>query len=334
MGFERRVLVTDAGQLLAPGVERLRAAGVEVDVLPEGTPSSEAAARGAQAPVVVVGVMSLREAEIATLAAGGTTRLLVRAGIGYDVIDVEAATRAGIWVANVPDYCVDEVADHAMLLLLAATRRVSETSALWREHQRFTVNDRLPPVHRPAGRRLGIVGFGRIGSALARRATAFGWRVVAHDPYVADATLEAGGAAPVGFEELLRTSDAITIHTPLVPGRPHLIGAAELAAVKPGVVIVNTARGGLLDLDALDAAVGDGRVAAVGLDVLEGEPTPDLAHPLLARPNVLVTPHVAWYSIEARRELALRTADEALRLLDGERPRNLVNPEARAAAAT
>jgi lactate dehydrogenase-like 2-hydroxyacid dehydrogenase len=223
---------------------------------------------------------------------------------------------------------VDEVADHAMLLLLAATRRVTETAALWREHQRFTVNDRLPPVHRPAGRRLGIVGFGRIGSAVARRAAAFGWEVVGHDPYVTDDVLRAGGATPVGYDELLRTSDAISIHTPLVPGRAHLVGAAELAAVKPGVVIVNTARGGLLDLDALDAAVADGRVAAVGLDVLEGEPTPDLAHPLLARANVIVTPHVAWYSIEARRELALRTADEALRVLDGDRPKNLVNPDA------
>lgn len=327
---QRRVLVTDAGQLLAPGVERLRAAGVEVEVLPDGTAPAEAAARGADTPVIIVGVMSIREPEIATLR---STRLLIRAGIGYDVIDVAAATARGIWVANVPDYCVDEVADHAMLLLLAATRRLSETSALWREHRRFTVNDLLPPVHRPSGRRLGIVGFGRIGSAVARRASAFGWEVVAHDPLLPAEEVRARGAQAVTLDGLLRTSDAISLHAPLAGGMSHLIGTAELAAVKPGVVLVNTSRGGLLDLDALDAAVVDGRVAAVGLDVLEGEPTPDLAHPLLSRPNVLVTPHVAWYSIEARRELALRTADEALRLLDGERPRNLVNPEAEVAAA-
>jgi D-3-phosphoglycerate dehydrogenase len=206
-------------------------------------------------------------------------------------------------------------------------------AALWREVGRFGVNDRLPPVHRPRGRRLGIVGFGRIGSAVATRAHTFGWEVIAFDPVVAPDRVRAADVEPVAYDELLRTADAITFHAPLATGTGHLLGARELAMVKPGVVVVNTARGGLVDLDALDAAVRDGRVAAVGLDVLEGEPDPDLAHPLLTRPNVIVTPHVAWYSIEARHELALRTADEALRLLDGERPRNIVNPEAEAVRA-
>src|SRR5262245_49347440 len=125
----RTVLVTDAGQLLAPGVDRLRAAGVDVEVLFEGTSPAEAAVRGADRSVIVIGVMAFGAGEIAALR---STRLLIRAGIGYDVIDVDAATAAGIWVANVPDYCVDEVADHAMLLLLAATRRLTEVSALWR----------------------------------------------------------------------------------------------------------------------------------------------------------------------------------------------------------
>ena len=330
VSLERRALVTDAGELLAPGVERLRAAGVTVDVLPDGTPPSEAASRGADAPVIVIGVMAFRAPEIAVLR---STRLLIRAGIGYDVIDVDAATKAGIWVANVPDYCVDEVADHATLLLLATTRRLPEVAALWREHDRFTVNDRLPPVHRPRGRRLGIVGFGRIGSAVAARAHGFGWEVVAFDPLVSPERVRAAGAEPIAYDDLLRTADAITIHAPLAADTGHLLGGRELASVKPGVVIVNTSRGGLVDLDALDEAVRDGRVAAVGLDVLEGEPNPDLAHPLLSRPNVLVTPHVAWYSIEARRELALKTAEEALRLLDGERPRNIVNREVDAVRA-
>jgi len=330
MTLERRVLVTDAATLLAPGIERMRAAGVDVLALPDGTEASEAAARGADRSVIIIGMQPFRAAEIAVLR---STRLLIRAGIGYDIIDVEAATAAGIWVANVPDYCVDEVADHTTLLLLAATRRLSEVSVLWRELGRFSVADRLPPIHRPQGRRLGIVGFGRIGRAVARRASALGWDIAAYDPVATDDTARTAGATAVSYDELLRTSDAITFHAPLATGAPPLLGASELAIVKPGVLIVNTSRGGLVDLDALDAAVGDGRVSAVGLDVLEGEPTPDLAHPLLARPNVLVTPHVAWYSIEARRELALRTADEALRVLDGEPPRNLVNPEVEAATA-
>jgi D-3-phosphoglycerate dehydrogenase / 2-oxoglutarate reductase len=329
MAVEQRVLVTDAGELLAPGVERLREAGVDVEVLPEATLPLQAASRAADVPVVIVGVMRIDGTAISVLRA---TRLLIRAGIGYDVIDVAAATRRGIWVANVPDYCVDEVADHTTLLVLAAMRRLPEMTALWRTEDKFTVNDLLPPVHRPRGLRLGIIGFGRIGRAVAARAQAFGWQVVAHDPLVAGDDIRANGASPVAFSELLETSDAITLHAPLQQTTTHLIGTAELAAMKRGVVIVNTSRGGLVDLDALDTSVVDGHVAAVGLDVLDGEPNPDLSHPLLSRPNVVVTPHVAWYSIEARRELALRTADEALRYLRGQRPRNIVNPEAEAEA--
>ena len=328
--MRRAVVVTDAGQLLAPGIDRLRDAGVDVDVLNEGTWPSEAAARAADAPVAILGVMRFGRDEIEALR---ETRLLVRAGIGYDVIDVEAASRRRIWVANVPDYCVDEVADHALLLLLAATRRLPEVIDLWRREQKFTVNNLLPPVHRPRGRRLGILGFGRIGRAVASRARAFGWDVLAYDPLVSADDMRSFGVAPVGFDQLLAASDAITMHAPLQPTNSHLIGAAELSAMKPGVVLVNTSRGGLVDLDALDASVVSGQVAAVGLDVLDGEPNPDLSHALLSRPNVVVTPHVAWYSLEAKRELAIKTADEALRYLNGERPRNIVNADALGAPA-
>src|SRR3954469_8593996 len=229
MTLERRVLVTDAGGLLAPGIERMRAAGVDVLALPDGAGTAEAVAHGAGRAVIVIGFMPFRAAEIAALR---STRLLVRAGIGYDNIDVDAATAAGIWVANVPDYCVDEVADHTTLLLLAATRRLSEVSALWRDLGRFSVGDRLPPIHRPEGRRLGIVGFGRIGRAVARRAAASGWEIAAHDPVASNDAVRAAGATPVGFDELLRTSDAMTFHAPLAAGAPPLLGAPELAVVK------------------------------------------------------------------------------------------------------
>src|SRR6188472_1673986 len=231
MTLERRVLVTDAGALLAPGIERMRAADVDVLVLPDGTPATEAAAQGADRTVIIIGVMAFRAAEIGALR---STRLLIRAGIGYDVIDVDAATAAGIWVANVPDYCVDEVADHTLLLLLAANRRLGEVSTLWRDLGRFGVMDRVPPIHRPEGRRLGIVGFGRIGRAVARRASALGWDIAAYDPVASDESVRAAGATPVGYDELLRTSDAITFHAPLATGAPPLLGTAELAVVKPG----------------------------------------------------------------------------------------------------
>lgn len=325
--IEQRVVVTDSRALLEPGIESLRARGIEVEVLPDAVTGAEAASMAADAPAVIIGLLSFRGPEIAALR---TTGLLVRAGIGYDIIDVEAATDAGIWVANVPDYCVDEVADHALLLLLSASRRLTELERVW--HAGAWVNAALvPPVHRIRGRRLGIVGFGRIGRAVAERARGFGFEVVAHDPFVGDEVLRAAGVEPVGLDELFATSDAITLHCPLTPDTRFLVGAERLAQVKPGLLLVNTSRGGLVDLAALETAVDDGRIAAVAVDVLEDEPEPDLTRPLLQRPNVLLTPHLAWYSIEARRALAMQAAEEAYRYVSGERPLNIVNPEARQA---
>jgi D-3-phosphoglycerate dehydrogenase / 2-oxoglutarate reductase len=326
--IEQRVVITDSGELLAPGIELLRGRGVAVDLLPEGMDAAAIAAAVADAPTAIIGVRPMRGPEIALL---WKTGLLIRAGIGYDIIDVEAATAAGIWVANVPDYCVDEVADHATLLLMSAARRLMELEGIW--HAGKWVNPAItPPVHRTRGRRLGIVGFGRIGRGVAARAAAFGWEVVAYDPFLRAEAVRAAGAEPIGLDELFRTSDAVSLHSPLTPETHHLVDATRLAAVKEGFILVNTSRGGLVDLDALDAAIESGRVAAVGLDVVEGEPNPDLSNPLFQRPNVLLTPHMAWYSIEARVDLARLAAENAYRYISGEQPWNLVNRDARAAA--
>jgi phosphoglycerate dehydrogenase-like enzyme len=325
--MDRRVAVTDSEELLNPGIERLRERGVEVQVIAAGTTAAEAARIAGDYPAAIIGLLSFRGPEIASLRRTG---LLVRAGIGYDVIDVDAATAAGIWVANVPDYCVDEVADHAMLLLMAAWRRLPELEAVW--HAGTWVNSSLvPPVNRARGRRLGIVGFGRIGQAVARRARGFGFEVIAHDPVVSDDVIRAAEVEPVGLDDLFATSDAVSLHCPLTDETRHLVGVERLARVRPGFVLVNTSRGGLVDLAALDEALEDGRVAAAGLDVLEDEPAPDLSRGLFKRPNVLLTPHLAWYSLESRRDLALQAAEEAFRYISGERPRNLVNPLARQA---
>lgn len=323
----QRVAVTDSAELLRPGIELLRERGVDVEVIGAGADASEAAAVVADIPAAIIGLLPFRAAEIGALRRTG---LLVRAGIGYDVIDVAAATAAGIWVANVPDYCVDEVADHAMLLLLSAWRRLTELEAVW--HAGAWVNpDLVPPVHRVRGRRLGIVGFGRIGSAVASRARGFGYEVVAHDAFVADEVLRQAGVRPIGLDDLFATSDAVSLHCPLTPETRFLIDTERLARIRPGLVLVNTSRGGLVDLAALDVALEDGRIAAAGLDVLEDEPNPDLTRALFKRPNVLLTPHLAWYSLEARRDLALQAAEEAWRYISGGRPRNLVNPGAREA---
>jgi D-3-phosphoglycerate dehydrogenase len=171
---------------------------------------------------------------------------------------------------------------------------------------------------------------GRIGAAVARRAAAFGWRVVGYDAMLSAEAIAERGAEPVELAELFARADAISLHCPLTPETHHLVGAERLAQARPGLIVVNTSRGGLVDLDALEQALASGQVAAVGLDVLEDEPQPDLDRPVFARENVIVTSHVAWYSVEARRDLALLSAEEALRVVRGERPRNAVNPEARA----
>lgn len=326
--IDRRIAVTDSETLLAPGIALLRERGVDVLVVPAGASSSQAAAAAAGCPAAIVGLLTFGASEIAMLQRTG---LLVRAGIGYDVIDVAAATAAGIWVANVPDYCVDEVADHAMLLLMAAWRRLTELEAVWRTGS--WVNAALvPPVSRARGRRLGLVGFGRIGRAVAQRARGFGFEVVAHDPYVPDDVLRAAGVEPVGLDDLFATSDAVSLHCPLTSETRSMVDAERLARARPGLVLVNTSRGGVVDLAALDDALDRGQVGAAGLDVLADEPAPDLERPLFRRPNVVLTPHLAWYSLEARRDLALKAAEEAYRFVSGDRPRNLINPEARATA--
>ena len=323
--IRQRVVVTDGGELLRPGIELLRERGVTVDVVPEAGGAAETAAILQDAPVAIVGVRPLDAEQIRALRGTG---LLIRAGIGYDIIDVPAATGAGIWVANVPDYCVDEVADHALLQLLAAWRRVGEMQAIW-QSGRWIEPTRIPRVHRIRGSRLGVVGFGRIGRAVAQRARAFGWEIIVHDPVASPDDVRATGAQPLGLDELFATSDAVTLHCPLTPETRHLVDADRLDRVRPGLVLVNTSRGGLVDLAAVDAALGDGRLGAVGLDVVDGEPTPNLEDPLYRRPNVVLTPHLAWYSLEARRDLALYAAEEAYRYLSGDRPKHVVNPEAR-----
>lgn len=320
------VVVTDSPDLLAPGIDRLEEHGVQVAVLDDGLPASEIARAAGAATVVIDSTVPLGRNEIELLSA---TRLIIRAGIGYDLIDVSAASERGIWVANVPDYCVDEVADHTVLLLLACTRRLDDLANGWRHDQRWFRYEDLPIVHRAAGQVLGIVGMGRVGEQVAARARAFGWHVIGYDAALPDDVVRDRGAEPVQLDELFTRSNAVTLHCPLTEETRHLAGARRLRLSLPGLVLVNTSRGGLVDIEALGAAIDDGHVSAAGLDVLEDEPNPDLSRPIFTDPRVLVTSHVAWYSVEAKRALALKCADEALRVLRGEAPLNAVNPTAR-----
>jgi D-3-phosphoglycerate dehydrogenase len=316
------VAIADSAELLESAVDVLHLAGVRVRILADDL-SDEALISGiGDARVVLIGLRKFDRSLINRLENPG---LLVRCGVGVDVVDVIAATDRGIWVSNIPDYCVSEVADHTLLLILAACRyaRLFHQQVIIGEHWR---SDVLPSVKRIRGRTLGLVGLGRIGSEVGLRARAFGMRVIASDPYATPSRFRRVGAETVSLPELLASADIISLHVPLTAKTRHLLDDRAFSTMRAGTIIVNTSRGGLVDLAALDRALEMGIVGAAGLDVVEGEPNPDLSHPLFARFNVFVTPHVAWYSMEARTELGVRAAEDAIRFLAGKRPRSLVNP--------
>jgi D-3-phosphoglycerate dehydrogenase len=248
-------------------------------------------------------------------------RVVVRYGVGVDGVDVQAATDHGVPVVNVPDYGTDEVANHAVALLLALNRKLARLDRQTRSG-RWDVFQ-VGQVSRLTGRTVGIVGCGRIGSAVARKLSGFDVHLLGHDPFL---TTFPPRVLPVALDRLLSESDYVTLHCPLTAETRHLIGAAELAKMSPGAILINTARGGLVDTAALVEALQSGSLAGAGLDVLEQEPL-DPASPLLTMEQVIVTPHAAWYSEEGRSDLKRRVAEEAVTVLRGERPRHCVNPE-------
>ena len=240
-----------------------------------------------------------------------------RFGLGVDNIDLPAAAELDITVTYVPDYCMHEVSDHAMALLLALARKIPLSNALV-QVGRWEM-PAVVPIHRLTGRVLGLVGFGNIPRALAPKAKAFGLRVATHDPYVSAQTLSAAGVEGVSFDELLAISDFVSIHAPLLPSTRGLFNAEVLRKVKKGAFLINTARGPLLDEDALVAALDSGQLGGAALDVVAVEPLPKDSR-LIGRDNVILTPHTAFYSVEALEELQSKCAADVARVLSGEAP--------------
>jgi D-3-phosphoglycerate dehydrogenase len=240
-----------------------------------------------------------------------------RFGLGVDNIDIAAATELGITVTYVPDYCMQEVSDHAMALLLALARKVPQSNALV-QAGRWDM-PAVVPIHRLAGRVLGLVGFGNIPRALAPKAKAFGLRVVAHDPNVSQHALADVGVESMSFDRLLEISDFVSIHAPLLPVTRGLFNAEVFGKMKQGSYLINTARGPLVDEDALLAALDSGRLAGAALDVVAVEPLPKESR-LIGRDNVVLTPHTGFYSVEALNELQTKCAADVARVLSGETP--------------
>lgn len=251
-------------------------------------------------------------------------RIIARYGIGVDNVDLAAATRAGILVTNVPDYCVDEVSDHALALLLALARQVVAVDRAVKGGA-WDVGAHAG-IRRLRGQVLGLLGFGKIARALAAKAQALGMRVLAVDPYVDAEAVARYGAGAADLETLLREADVLSVHVPLSPETRGLIGERALGLMKPTAFLINTSRGGIVDEKALAAALEAGRLAGAALDVLSQEPPPP-DHPLRQAPNAILTPHLAFYSRESVVELQTKAAEEVARALRGEPPRSPVNPE-------
>jgi D-3-phosphoglycerate dehydrogenase len=245
--------------------------------------------------------------------------------VGVDMVDLEAATAAGIVVTNVPDVFIEEVADYAMMLLLNVSRLTPAMTRMAREGQWYQARPILSRVPRVMGQTLGLYAFGNVARSTARRALAFGMRVIAHDPYVSELEMSALGVEPVGFGELLARSDYLSIHAPHNAETEHSIDAIAFAQMKRSAIVINTARGPIIDEAALIEALQKGIIAGAGLDVLEQEPpAPD--NPLLHMENVVVTPHVASASTRMRPETRRRAAREVALVLRGRWPMSCVNP--------
>ena len=248
-------------------------------------------------------------------------KVVARYGVGVDSIDLKAATDLGIIVANVPDYCIDEVASHAVAMLLTLIRKtVFFDRKVKSSHWDFRQG---PPIHRIQGKTLGLIGCGKIGFEVAKRMSAFGVKVITFDPYLEKVS---EGIELEDFDTVLKESDFISIHCPLNDSTRHLIGDEALKKMEKKPMIINTSRGPIVDERALIQALEQGLISGAGLDVLEKEP-PDPQNPLLKMENVILSPHVGFYSEESISELKRRTAKNVADVLRGRRPASVVNRE-------
>jgi D-3-phosphoglycerate dehydrogenase len=299
-----RTLIEQAGHTL-----ELKQCKTEADLLAEVTTADALIVQWA--PVTAAVIEALTDCKI-----------IVRYGIGVDNVDLAAAKAKGIPVCNIPDYCIDEVADHALAMAVALNRQLPQTQARLKSGTWSIV----PPgaILPPREALFATAGFGRIAQAVLKRATALGYQVAACDPYCPAEAMEEKGVRNLTPEQLFAEADILSLHLPLTEGTANYINADTLAAMKPGAILVNTSRGGLVDVDAVAASLEAGHLGGTGLDVFPVEP-PDTAHPIFASDRAILTSHTAWNSTASVPQLQRLAAEEALRGLAGEPLKNQVN---------
>jgi D-3-phosphoglycerate dehydrogenase len=290
------------------------------DVRSEDDADLAAEVRDASALVVIA-----RSIHSGIIDAMESCRLIQTLSVGYDCVDVAHATSRGIPVSNTPAYCTDEVANHAMTLILSTARKLRQI--IPRTGQGVWEYAYTKPVFNFSGRTLGVIGLGKIGRRIVPKAAGFGMRVAAYDPYVDDDVFALMGVERAyELDDLLQQADYLTVHAPLTPETRHMLDERAFGLMKEHAVVVNTARGSIIDQKALVAALQSGRIGGAGIDVLETEP-PEPDNPLLNMEQVIVTPHISWYSEESFNRDMEQGMDEVIRVLKGQRPRYIVNPE-------
>jgi len=305
---------------LDPAREVLSAIGAELQMAGEPTP--DAIVRAATAADALLVTYAKITAEM--IRQMSRCRIISRFGIGVDNVDIRAATDAGIVVTKVPDYCIDEVSDHAVALLLSLVRKIPFSSA--QVHRGTWAMSAVVPIHRLRGSVLGLVGFGRIPQLVAPKAKAFGVRVVAFDPYVPPEIMTRAGVESVDFPQLLKMSDYISIHSPLLPETRDLFGDEAFRQMKPTAYLINTARGPIVDEKALYQALSTRAIAGAAIDVFEQEPTP-ADNPLLELDNLVVTPHHVCLTDECINTVAASVFSACRDLANGRVPKNVVNQQ-------
>jgi D-3-phosphoglycerate dehydrogenase len=316
-----QILVTDvAWPSLAPEAEVLAKVGGEV-ILSE-TGSEEELLR--LVPTADAIMTNWAQVPVSVVRSGMSIQVISRYGIGVDNIPVEEATRNGIIVTNVPTYCLDEVSDHAMALILACARQVCQYNAQVRAGN-WEVKS-CAPLFRVRGKVLGLLGFGKIARALVHKAEAFGLHILVYDPFIPKETIQEYQCEAAGLDDLFMKADFISIHTSLNTTTRGLVDAKRLEQMKPTAYLINTSRGGVIDQAALVAALNQGQIAGAALDVYSPEPLAS-DHPLLSMPNVITTPHISFYSEESLIDLEVQAAENVAAVLSGKRPGPVVNPE-------
>ena len=329
-----RVLIAVIGPLFegraTEGRQRLEGAGATV-VQARGPGEDDIIASCAGADVVMVlAQVPFTERVFASLP---RLALLMQCTVGYDRVDLAAAIRHGIIVANSPFFCLEEVSDHAAMLLLACARKLPHQIDALHRHgwQRQAAVEQMGPIYRVRGKTLGFVAFGKIARLTAEKMTGFGMTYLAYDPYLSPADVRRWNVELVSLDELCRRSDFVSMHALLNESTRGMFGETQFRAMKPTAYFVNTSRGGTVDERALIRALREGWIAGAGLDVLDQEP-PDPANPLLSLPSALLTPHTAGYSEDSMGDNRRQSVDQVLGFLEGRWPDTLVNPTVKADA--